>query len=323
MDAGHDDASQMPIYNSVLGQDGDEDEDYCVEDPLWNRDAYPTTYLCSEAERELDMPCCLKRHKGVRGHIPDGDTLAPHVYSYRRWRDFQEAVLKEHTYVHAYVSGNVNATHMFGHNAAEDPLFVLLHNFLMYLRALRTTCFGYDVVINELEHFQPYAYDPYQDNREADMKPFVDVPMDFTTLAEKPWARAYSEDITVRKVFDLREFDISFELGSFWFENAQLEKYCGDNLNETWFYDSSRVSEKRELLVNRASQLQGQVVEERRYSSEGLYAAVFVLCMLVGAIGYGAGRLQRNQKGLLLEEETRCEDDCGINVDEQDGYLIL
>ena len=135
-DAGYDVANEMPIYNSVLGQDGNEDNDYCVEDPLWNRDVYPTTYLCSDTEKELGINCCLKRHHGLRGHIPDLDTFAPHIYENHRWWDFQESVVKEHTYVHGYISGNNNATHMFGHNAAEDPLFIMLHNFLMYIRGI-------------------------------------------------------------------------------------------------------------------------------------------------------------------------------------------
>merc|ERR1712176_836925 len=179
------------------------------------------------------------------GHIPNAQTLAPYICSFKKYRNFQDAVVKEHTYVHGYISANDNTTHMFGHNAAEDPLFILLHNFLMYIRALRTTCYGYDKVINELEQYQPYSYDPYQENRAADMKPFLDVPMDFNILSEQEWSRANKEDITVRKIFDLREFDISYELGSFWYNNAGLQKYCAENLNETWFYDSVQYSSER------------------------------------------------------------------------------
>eukprot|EP00485_Elphidium_margaritaceum_P004936 CAMPEP_0202690836 /NCGR_PEP_ID=MMETSP1385-20130828/5726_1 /ASSEMBLY_ACC=CAM_ASM_000861 /TAXON_ID=933848 /ORGANISM="Elphidium margaritaceum" /LENGTH=423 /DNA_ID=CAMNT_0049346151 /DNA_START=96 /DNA_END=1365 /DNA_ORIENTATION=+ len=245
IDSGYSHADDMPIYSSVLGADGNEDNDYCVEDALWNRDVYPTTYLCSENELRLNLNCCLKRHHGERGHIPDADTLASHIVDNHRWWDFQETVVQEHKYVHSYISGNVNKTHMFGHNAAEDPLFIMLHNFMMYIRALRTTCFGYDLKINELEQYQPFSYDPYQDNREADMKPFLDLPLDFNLLAEQEWSRAYAEDITVRKIFDIKAWDISFELGTFWHQSAELQKYCSDNLNSSWFYDSVQFSTPR------------------------------------------------------------------------------
>merc|ERR1719319_2192860 len=168
------DANAIPIYNSVLGADGDSEDDFCVADALWSRDAYSTTFLCSEKEIAMGRSrrCCLKRHKGERGHIPSASAMLS-TFAFRRWRDFQDGVLLQHTFVHAFVSGNDNKTHMFGHNAAEDPLFVLLHNFLFYIRALRTNCLGYDKSINELEQFAPFAYDPFQNDRAADMKPFL------------------------------------------------------------------------------------------------------------------------------------------------------
>eukprot|EP00483_Globobulimina_turgida_P011941 UN11963 len=60
-DAGHDIANDMPIYNSLLGSDGNVDG-FCVEHELWNREVYPTTYLCSEQEKVTGINCCLKRH---------------------------------------------------------------------------------------------------------------------------------------------------------------------------------------------------------------------------------------------------------------------
>lgn len=281
VDSGYSNANDMPIYNSVLGQDGNEDNDYCVEDELWNRDVYPTTYLCSNTEKESNINCCLKRHHGERGHIPDAETLAPHIYENHRWWDFQESVVKEHTYVHGYISGNCNATHMFGHNAAEDPLFIMLHNFLMYIRALRTTCFGYDKKINELEEYQPFSYDPYQDNRMADMKPFLDLPMDFNVLAQQKWSRAYKEDITVRKIFDLQQWDISYELGTFYWNSPGLQKYCTDNLNTTWFYDSEEFMTERRSKHGDNNFITALLSEEIGFKSSMDYHYLFVVIIMV------------------------------------------
>ena len=301
-DAGYTSANDMPIYNSVLGQDGNEEHDFCVEDELWSRDTYPTTYLCSDNEISLGLNCCLKRHVGERGHIPDALTLAPHIYSYKKYRNFQDAVVKEHTYVHGYISGNNNATHMFGHNAAEDPLFILLHNFLMYLRALRTTCFGYDKVINELEEYQPYSYDPYQSDREADIKPFLDISMDFNVLAKQEWSRAYNENITVRKVFDLQYFDISYELGSFWHNDEILQRECGDNLNETWFYNTEQYDAfVDEVIINGI---------HHTTDNEWLYLLLLVVLFLYLLTGLYMNGLCEKQM-ILLGNEQQIDDAYG------------
>jgi len=307
VDSGYSHANDMPIYQSVLGQDGNENNDYCVEDELWNRDVYPTTYLCSETEKSLGINCCLKRHKGLRGHIPDANTLAPHIYSYRRWRDFQNAVVKEHTYVHGYVSGNCNKTHMFGHNAAEDPLFIMLHNFLMYIRALRTTCFGYDKVINELEQYQPYSYDPYQADRAADMKPYLDVPMDFNILADQEWARVNKEDITIRKVFDLKEFDITYELGTFWHTNARLQQYCIDNLNKTWFYDTVDINS----IVNDALLMNNNILDTKSNVDYQyiIYGMVFLVLLFFVIIRRFINKFGDKDRRIL--EEDHCDNEYG------------
>ena len=154
---------------------------------------------------------------------------------------------------------------------------------------MRTTCFGYDKLINELEKYQPYSYDPYQDNRMADMKPFLDIPMDFNVLAQQEWSRAYKEDITVRKVFDLQEWDITYELGTFWHQSAGLQKYCTDNLNETWFYDSMQFSTPRrdhhgdESLFN-ILWINGADIESTMGYQYILYLVIFLVLTLIMVI---------------------------------------
>jgi hypothetical protein len=295
VDAGYATANDMPVYNSVLGSDGNEDDDYCVEDELWNRWVYPTTFLCSATEIELGIPCCLKRHNGPRGHIPSADDMVPHIYSYRRWQGFQEAVVKEHTYVHGYCSGQNNKTHMYGHNAAEDPLFIMLHNFLMYLRGLRTTCYGYDRVINELEDYVPFAYDPYLADHSADVKPFLDRAMDFNVLATMEWADASKEDITVRKVWDFAHFGISFELGTFWHNNPSLAEYCGD-INDTWFYDVLEYGDGETV----DDEIGGfyKFVRAEQWRFESVYYGYIVLSVVVMAVlcYFGSNKIGKLKK---------------------------
>eukprot|EP00483_Globobulimina_turgida_P007319 UN07333 len=175
----------------------------------------------------------------------------------------------------------------------------MLHNFIMYIRALRTTCFGYDKVINELEQYQPYAYDPYEASRMADIKPFLDLAMDFNVLSEAKWSRAYSEDITVRKIFDLKQFDISYELGIFWKDNVKLQEFCGSNLNETWFYDSEI---KKNFLVEAFSDETGfKSILNHHYFVR--YFVIFVVFLSFGIVARFRKKLWNYQRVSLKDSD--------------------
>merc|ERR1712154_502351 len=43
-------------------------------------------------------------------------------------------------------------------------------------------------------------------------------------------------DVTIRTMFDIGTWGISYEPGPFWFENEESLSFCGE-LNEQWFYE--------------------------------------------------------------------------------------
>eukprot|EP00483_Globobulimina_turgida_P005013 UN05023 len=185
----------------------------------------------------------------------------------------------------------------------------MLHNFIMYIRALRTTCFGYDKVINQLEEYQPYAYDPYEASRMADVKPFLDLPMDFNVLSKAKWSRAYKEDITVRKIFDLKEFDITYELGTFWHDNVKLQEFCGSNLNETWFYDSIQYdSENNNFVVGLFSDETG-LKSSINHHYDVMYILVFVVFLSLVIVARFRNKLWDYHSGSLKDND--CDNDYG------------
>lgn len=51
-------AEGMPLYNSMLGGEGDSENNYCVVDAPWALPEYTTDYLCADNEEE--GKCCLK-----------------------------------------------------------------------------------------------------------------------------------------------------------------------------------------------------------------------------------------------------------------------
>ncbi len=72
---------------------------------------------------------------------------------------------------------------MYANNAAEDPLFVLLHSFIDYTRFMRTDCFEFDKVgINELDEYIPFGFDSNEDidvQGSIEVKPTLDMQMAF------------------------------------------------------------------------------------------------------------------------------------------------
>ena len=60
----------MPIYNAMLGGEGDVDNNYCVSVAPWNLESYDTDYLC--ADNEVEGHCCLKR---LNGHASNDSKL--------------------------------------------------------------------------------------------------------------------------------------------------------------------------------------------------------------------------------------------------------
>lgn len=128
---------------------------------------------------------------------------------------------------------------MYSYNAAEDPLFVLIHSFLDYIRALRSNCRGFDqFAVDEMDQCIPFAF---ESTSGSDVT--LDTVMNFTTICHLPGAVCGSEQVTIRKMFDIGAWNISYELGSFWNENEELQSQCGDILNSEWFYSDAGMLE--------------------------------------------------------------------------------
>eukprot|EP00483_Globobulimina_turgida_P009349 UN09368 len=132
---------------------------------------------------------------------------------------------------------------MWASNAAEDPLFVLLHSFVDYVRFMRSDCFDYDKIgIDELDEYIPFVFDSYKlDEDNIDIKPTLDTPMGFAFICENELSVCNNKDITPRIMLDAAEWGISYELGTFWSINDELQSFCGDNINNTWFYNQAYI----------------------------------------------------------------------------------
>jgi len=233
---------QLPIFNSLLGGDGNSDNNHCVEDEPWNTDKYTTEFLCAATEQAPN--CCLKRQRNTiysARSLPNRTQITG-TFELHRFREFQNAISNYHGRVHKFFAMS-NESHMWANNAAEDPLFTLLHSFLDYVRMMRTDCLEYDLVANDrLEEYIPLAFDGYVlDNfYDVAVKPKLDTEMEFVHICEIESAFCNGNDVTPRDLYDISvntRWGVSYELGSFWNGNHRLQAMCGDRLNATWFYN--------------------------------------------------------------------------------------
>ena len=236
----------LPILDSVLGPDGDPDNNHCVEDEIWNLDTYTTEFLCA-SDSEISPNCCLKRERNPNHHCPNHTDILQ-LIQYNKFKDFQTEFDILHADIHKIVARN-NGSHMWSYNAPEDPLFVLFHSFIDYIRAMRQDCFQFDQVgVAELDEYIPFVYDNFVTDREdkdgnvidaPSMKYTLDTVMNFGFIQEAEWSWVKQEgiELTPRMMFDIAAWNVSFELGSFWRLNEDVQDWCDGKLNETWFYE--------------------------------------------------------------------------------------
>jgi len=137
-----------------------------------------------------------------------------------------------HQAVHYFVGG-VNGTHFSPINGEpmEDPLFVLFHAFIDYIRLMKEDCNEYDLVnAADLDDYMPYSYEVQNCS--------LDYKMDFDVLCEDESRFCSTHSITPRLMYDLspnRGFEVVYELGDFWNKNHKLREQCSDSLNDSWW----------------------------------------------------------------------------------------
>jgi len=238
----------IPIYDGVLGGEGNIDDDYCVGG-LWSRENYETdAMLCADDEEEGG--CCLKRWHSEIDDLNRSTVLytpseiAEYVYTdsqYLAFNSFMGRIGGFHGDIHSFFGAKAG-THFCGDGNGEptyDPLFPVFHTFIEYLRLLHQDCNQFDVVsADDLDDLVPNAFDPTYKGGNVSL----DFVMDYSLLCDdsngKKKAMCSDHDITPRKVYDMSpnsQFNIVYELGDFWTDNIELKSMCAENLNLSWW----------------------------------------------------------------------------------------
>eukprot|EP01083_Nonionella_stella_P007702 22189_1 len=282
-DALYDTTDYLPIFDSMLGANGNINNDYCLEDDLWNVNVYKTEFLC--ADNETPPNCCLKRFRNAERSLINSSQITD-SFALHRFRDFEDTISVYHGKIHKFMA-KTNASHMWENNAVEDPLFVLLHSFIDYVRLLREDCWQFDQISSDqLDDFMPFAfdnYDVYDDDVTFKFKPTFDTPMEFAYIANSTWSYIYSEssNVTIRDMFDTSTWGVQYELGTFWNDNDKLQGICGDKLNSTWFNNEMGEhdlgSTTRTRFPTKNSQIMSVISMIMAISS-----LLFLICIVIG-----------------------------------------
>jgi len=275
----------LPVFTSLLGSDGNPENNHCVEDELWNSAVYGTEFLCAPSETSPN--CCLKRQRNDHNDagLANKSEITSTFYL-ERFRSFQDLISVYHGKIHKFFAAG-NTSHMWSNNAAEDPLFVLVHSFVDYIRAMRQDCWDYDRVdVASLDELIPFAFDGYQVDQIQDeddyyFKPTLDTKMSFVFICtEVHGAYCREHEVTIRSMFDIGALGISYEPGSFWSDNAALQEWCGDRRNDSWFYEESQ----RESEVEREHVVDGAAANGGGVKSFGWLVLLVVMYVLIGVV---------------------------------------
>eukprot|EP00485_Elphidium_margaritaceum_P008361 CAMPEP_0202690690 /NCGR_PEP_ID=MMETSP1385-20130828/5606_1 /ASSEMBLY_ACC=CAM_ASM_000861 /TAXON_ID=933848 /ORGANISM="Elphidium margaritaceum" /LENGTH=577 /DNA_ID=CAMNT_0049345975 /DNA_START=36 /DNA_END=1769 /DNA_ORIENTATION=- len=213
------------IFHLNVGADGDPEKNYCMSDPLWQKPNYWSTDGDTCLEGEERPICCLKRSVSTTQVLPTTAEIASVFLNNDNFLLFEAQIDHYHAWPHFYLAVYVSSQ-MATAYAMDDPLFLLLHTFTLYQRALWTTCYEYDFIDVDLLQQYPDAYTPECNPDQADCGVVgVDAVYRLNPLDENDWAVAYSQDITPRKMYDITDWNVKYDLGSF-YTRSKLNEWC-------------------------------------------------------------------------------------------------
>lgn len=243
------------ILNTVLGGNGDENNLLCVSRPddtdnAWSKSEWNVHELCNKNLENSHDGCCLKRQLWDEGDLGDAVEIGE-VMERDTFKPMSGGVAFYHQKVH-WVFGRgdecSNCAMATGYSP-DDPIFMVLHSFAAYLRAIWASCHGYDnIPASELED-HPEAYLPGCADSDIDLADgsvfsgdcgvvMYDDAFELEGVAESSWSIASEIGITPRMMWDFADWNVQFNLGTFYEKSGlSTSAYCDQaNVeNSKWF----------------------------------------------------------------------------------------
>lgn len=253
---------QPMILDSVFGGDGDAANLNCVLESddaaahFWDAAAWPLKETC-DASEDGELGCCLKRKLNDEIELSDAVEVA-RILETPTFRVMSGAVGVEHLKVHQMIGGRgTDCTNcaMATEFSAADPIFMMLHSFTAYLRAVWAVCHGYDRIdARELEE-HPDAYEAQCIPGWEDECGVIDLDgvYEFEGLADVEWSLTSTRDVTPRAMWNFSDWNVAYDHGSFVLSSHIDELRSCDRKNieqSEWFSRSHRKVEEVQRIMD-------------------------------------------------------------------------
>jgi len=263
------------VLNSVFGGDGDEEDRHCIHSEFWNRENWPLVDLCGAGE-SAESGCCLKRSLTKDIALPTAAQLAQSIAKYSEFRMFEADVANAHQLVHwLFATPECDSCHMSTGYSPDDPLFMILHSFVAYVRAVWASCHGYqDISAADLDQHPEVYTASCRDGTKVGCDVIeLDDAYVFDAMTEKAWSLANKMEITPRTLWEFTEWGVVYEVGDFPLRSEDMLQGCSnkDLFDNAWFmvldkdYAVVQKYEEREQHV--------EVQEGRGQNGENQFAA--------------------------------------------------
>merc|ERR1719162_1812603 len=299
------------VLNTVFGGDGNEGNNNCVTDPhqknLWGVGKWPVRELCGPPEN-VDTGCCLKRNLDSSQTLSTAPQIAPMLET-PQFHEFLGDILIEHQTVH-WLFGNgddgscVSCAMATGYSP-DDPVFMMLHAFTAYLRALWASCHGYDNIDPNMLGQHPEAFvAECIDGFESCGAIELDDAYDFGAMVDTEWSRTASEFITPRKMWDFSNWNVKYDHGTFYDESGLRHSDTCDHqniLNSAWFTHPTPPKRGRETEEMAMNIMKYRVRSVDYVPNEGNNGLILALCLVLLVVAVMAAY------GQTLKEYVRAQ----------------
>jgi len=245
------------ILNTVFGGDGVPGNNNCVADPkgyrLWGIDKWPVRELCGPPE-DVEEGCCLKRSVDKTQRLSTPKDLAP-VIEVPFFHEFLGGVLIEHQKVHwlfGQQGDQCKSCHMATGYSPDDPLFMMLHSMVAYLRALWAGCHGYDNIDSFILDNHPDVYtgeciDGFDECGAIEL----DEAYSFGPMEQADWSLTHKQSITPREMWSFKAWRVKYDHGTFYEMSGLKESdMCDpDNVAKSeWFAHPDEIQTVKEKM---------------------------------------------------------------------------
>eukprot|EP01084_Bolivina_argentea_P297992 513452_1 len=255
--------TNAPIFNTPIGGNGVENNNYCVKSDYWNvcneNNKDNTTELCYWTPfpihcDDTESICCLKRWISTTQILPSSIEIAFEIANNANYEQFTNKIKQFSDYIHAYI-GSVDTTPMSDIISSEDPIFFLLSSYIGYIRALWSDCNDYDLIPNiELENYinayQSFKTQIKNAKFRSNDNTLYELDMD---LNEIFYNQNYNSNeynaMSVRNLYDISELNVVYNLGTFW-EVSKINTWCNGHINNNWFMNKDYINTQEDILVN-------------------------------------------------------------------------